>query len=424
MNAKIRVVATGLLWTLAGVAHAQSSKIALLIPTIYGPGGLTLDNPDHFAHFTSSVQSNFTPFNAAMARQLTALPIPSPASGFTYTFDRSLGVYTRSAQSLGPILAERAETIGKDKFLFGFSYQHFAFNSIDGVSLRDVPVVFQHAPSTNTEYMKDIITTDNFIDAQVGQFTGFLTYGLTDRVDVSVAVPVMSVSLGATSHAAIQRIGTGSAIDIHTFGTPNGGTEKTFSAAGTASGIGDTLGRVKATALKWTGGGLAGVFDVRLPTGDEYNFLGSGAFGARGFAVASGQVGALSPHASLGYEWNGRSVLAGNVTTGQKATLPASVAFQGGGDMRLSQKMTLAVDVFGDRVSADRVVSKPFIAANGQAFPAISFQRASYNVMSGSTGIKINPSNRFIVTVNALFRLNHSGLHSKVVPLIGLSYTL
>ena len=56
--------------------------------------------------------------------------------------------------------------------------------------------------------------------------------------------------------------------------------------------------------------------------------------------------------------------------------------------------------------------------------PAIAFQNSAYNVISGSTGFKINPSSRFIVTVNALFRLNHSGLHSKVAPLIGLSYTL
>ena len=108
-------LALGLLWTAGGIA--QTGKLALLIPDIYGPEGLTLQNPTHFAHFTSSVQSNFTPFNASMARQLASLPIPSPASGFTYTFDRSLGVYTRSAKSLGPILAERAETIGKDRFL-------------------------------------------------------------------------------------------------------------------------------------------------------------------------------------------------------------------------------------------------------------------------------------------------------------------
>ena len=155
---------------MSGTAQNGSGKIALLIPNIYGPDGLTLQNPDHFAHFTSSFQSSFTPFNAAMARQLTSLPIPSPASGFSYSFDPALGVYTRSAKSLGPILAERAETIGKDKFLFGLSYQHFAYNSMDGVSLQDVPAVFTHAPSTNIEYVKDIITTYEFY--RCARYTG------------------------------------------------------------------------------------------------------------------------------------------------------------------------------------------------------------------------------------------------------------
>src|SRR5262249_31727035 len=129
----------------AGCATAQPIKLAYLIPDLYGPQGLTLANPDHYAHFTSSVQANFTPFNSAMARQLTSLPLPSPASGFVYTFDRTLGVYTRSTKSLGPILAGRAETIGKDRFVAGLAYQHFSFNSIDGLDLHDVPVVFEHA---------------------------------------------------------------------------------------------------------------------------------------------------------------------------------------------------------------------------------------------------------------------------------------
>ena len=112
------------------------------------------------------------------------------------------------------------------------------------------------------------------------------------------------------------------------------------------------------------------------------------------------------------------------MAAGVKGKLPAAVFFGGGGDIGLTKKMTLAVDMFGERVRADRVTSNAFVAANGQSFPAIGFQRSTYNVMSGSTGFKINPSGRFIVTVNALFRLNHAGLHSKVVPLVGLSYTL
>ena len=111
-------LALGLLWTAGGIA--QTGKLALLIPDIYGPEGLALQNPTHCARFTSSVPVGFYPLECLHgAAAHIAAQSQSPASGFTYTFDRSLGVYTRSAKSLGPILAERAETIGKDRFLLG-----------------------------------------------------------------------------------------------------------------------------------------------------------------------------------------------------------------------------------------------------------------------------------------------------------------
>src|SRR5215471_18511645 len=119
---------------LAPVVSAQdaSGKLSLLIPTLFGPTGLKLqsqtllpDGSTHSAHFNNAFQSEFTQFNIALASQLAAIPLPSPASGFTYTFDSSLGVFQRSTQSFGPILTERAETIGKGKFSSGISYQHF-----------------------------------------------------------------------------------------------------------------------------------------------------------------------------------------------------------------------------------------------------------------------------------------------------------
>ena len=140
----------------AGAASAQSApKLALLIPHLFGPDGLSVDSqarlPDgstHSAHFNSAFQAEFNQFNIALASQLAAVPLPTPASGFTYTFDSSLGVFQRSTQSFGPILTERADTIGRRKFTFGFTYQHFGFDSIEGLGLQDVPAVFTHDEAT------------------------------------------------------------------------------------------------------------------------------------------------------------------------------------------------------------------------------------------------------------------------------------
>src|SRR5215468_7383910 len=128
-----RVILVVAFWAVAAsVAQAQSNKLAFIIPTLYGPTGLKVDsaapitNPDgsisdHSAHFNSAFQSEFTQFNISIASQLAAIPLPSPASGFTYSLDPTLGVMKRSTQSFGPIFAERAETIGKNKFSVGIN---------------------------------------------------------------------------------------------------------------------------------------------------------------------------------------------------------------------------------------------------------------------------------------------------------------
>src|SRR5579864_2596895 len=170
---------------MAQTPNGASPKLAFVIPQLFGPDGLTLPNPTHEAHFDNAFQNNFGPFNSAIGSQLTSLPLPSPAAGFTYSFDPALGIYTRSAQSYGPVLAERAGTIGKEKFYAGVSFQHFRFGTLDGVDLRNFASVFKHTQSTPDPLIKeDLITTSTFVNAQLDQSTAFFTYGLTDRIDV------------------------------------------------------------------------------------------------------------------------------------------------------------------------------------------------------------------------------------------------
>src|SRR5690348_3458121 len=63
--------------------------------------------------------SPFAPTFSAVASQLSLLPTASPASGITLRFDPAAGVPVRTTESLGPILSERAETIGKGKLFLG-----------------------------------------------------------------------------------------------------------------------------------------------------------------------------------------------------------------------------------------------------------------------------------------------------------------
>ena len=320
----------------SGVFAQDSGKLALLIPGLYGPGGLKVDSearlPDgstHSAHFNSAFQAEFTQFNIALASQLAAVPLPTPASGFTYTFDSSLGVFQRSTQSFGPILTERAETIGKGKLTFGVTYQHFGFDTLEGLSLGDVPAVFTHDDAQLGGGRTDLVTTSNAIDASVGQTVAFLSYGLGGRLDLSVAIPFVTVDLAAQSEAQVQRVGTATSPATHFYEDQAGGfgTLETYRSSGHASGIGDVIVRLKGTPVHNDSVAIALGIDGRIPTGDEEDLLGLGAFGVKPFAVVSFSQGRVAPHLNVAYLWNGESVLAGDVATGRKEDLPDQVQY-------------------------------------------------------------------------------------------------
>lgn len=416
-------------------------KLACLIPGLYGDKGLTLPNEFHRAHFLSDFQGNFRPLSGALAGELTRLPLASPASGFTYAFNSATGVFTRSAQSFGPVLTERAETIGRGMFFLGFTYQRFKFESIDGTDLDNVPVVFQHQRGTGPggsfpAYENDYLTTNNSIDLRVNQFTIFGTVGLTSRIDLAVAVPVLDVRLSVVSDVRIHRTaapdprGQAHFFDLN---DPNGSTRASYPGTQSASGFGDAILRVKGTLKRWEASSFAVAADIRAPTGDARNFLGAGAWGFRPFVAYSIGLGRIAPHFNAGYEINGNSVLAGNIATGRPGHLSNQFTYAAGADLGLARGVTLAFDVLGARVfKAPRVLHDTFTArapelsnpsAGLQSYSSIRFANDSFNMNNGSVGAKWNPFDRVLITGNLLFRLDDGGLKAKVVPLVGLSYT-
>jgi hypothetical protein len=413
--------------------NSSAPNLALLIPYLYGPNGLRVESqatlPDgstHSAHYNSAFQAEFTQFNIALASQIASIPLPTPASGYTYVLDSSLGVFQRSTQSFGPIMSERGETIGKGKFSFGFDYQHFSFDTLEGVNLDNVQATFTHDDYQLGGGRADVVTTVNTIDTRVGQFNSFFTYGLTKRFDVSLAIPLVAVDMNVSSDAVIHRIGTAGSPKTHYFTDSSGGfgTERIFKSSGAASGLGDVVMRFKGTAPKSGPTTLAMLLDVRFPTGDEKNLLGSGAWGLRPLMILSWGLGKVAPHVNLGYQWNGKSVLAGDVATGQKAELPDQFVYAGGVDIGVTKWATLALDVLGQRVvNSPRLVTQTFTAADGEKFPQIGFVNGSFNSDNASVGFKVNAGGSVLVDFNVLFKLDNGGLRDKVTPLLGFEYS-
>jgi hypothetical protein len=415
-----------------GVPGIANPKLGGLIPGLYGPGGLIVESTavlpsggTHAAHFNSAFQEEFTQFNVALATQLLTVPFPSPASGYTYSFDESLGVFTRSTQSFGPILSERAETIGKGKFTFGFAWQRFKFDDIEGVDLGSVPAVFTHDGFEQGGGRADVVNSVNDIRADFSRFIAFFTYGIGSHFDISAAIPIVDASLSATSTTQIIRVGTASNTAVHFFGDGQGGIGDTrqFRVSGSASGLGDVLLRLKGTAPRSGPTRLGFLADVRFPTGDEEDLLGSGAWGVKPLIVISWELGRFSPHVNVGYQWNGESLLAGDIASGHKEDMPDQFLYAGGADIGVHKNFTFVVDVIGQKVvDAPRLVTETFTAADGRTFDQVGFERGSYYINDLSLGFKVNAGGSLLLDFNLLIRLDSAGLRTDFAPLVGFEY--
>jgi hypothetical protein len=458
-----------------------SKDLICTVSQVYGAGGLVGTNAGgplhptnlpgspfgHEVHFQDSALASFAPLTAKIGTALSQLPLTSPASGFIFTFNPSLQVYARSAENFGPILTERADTIGRHKLYVGISYQFFDFDKVDGLGLRNFPAVFQHEPEKcpNTPatvtcingtgpptITKDHVITNNSINLKAHQVTAVATFGFTDRFDLSMAVPILSVRMDMSSTANIYNYEAFDATIlpqccVHQFDpastvpgeklgnifTPPSNPTKpyydtaSFFRANSASGIGDIVFRGKYRVFKGEKLGVAVGGDLRIPTGDEFNFLGSGTWGIRPFATFS-YLGRFSPHATLGYQINGNSILGGDVSTFTAGRLPDVFTYSAGADYGISTRLSVSADFLGQTLRNVQIFAKTasttLIADNSTIpEPGLKITNGTSNQASVAVGGKFNPFGKLLVTANILIRVNEAGLHSKPVPLGGLSYT-
>ena len=381
----------------SGCAIAQSTtcgstKLVCLLPTAFHT------NPPTF---------NF--FNEAFATQVGQLPLATPASSFILVLKN--GVPTPSQETFGPLAAERFETIGKHTIYVAFTFQRSVFKEIDGNSLKDIPILFsfptQNNPSVNTY-------TQNSISANVNQYVAYGTVGLTSHFDLSVAIPFIRVSMG-----------------VHSSGTEYSTTSPasasfTQNIPGTASGIGDVIFAGKGTVWRKHRYGIAVGGELRIPSGDEQNFLGSGAVGIKPYVVFA-RTGRVAPHLNLGYQWNGSSPLAVGAN-GKQANLPGYFGYIFGADVGVTRYLTVAADFVGQHYfDAPQVTTPEDTSAqvNNQpmSFSSIGPANGSYDFNYLALGFKANPWKYMIISGNIDVKVNNAGLRATVSPFVGVSYT-
>ena len=136
----------------------------------------------------------------------------------------------------------------------------------------------------------------------------------------------------------VQRIGTTDP-NVHFFTQADGsvGSSRQFLSQASASGVGDIHVLGKARVFQAESTAVAVGLDVRFPSGDEDDLLGTGAMGFRPFAAISTSGKKLSVHVNASYQWNGESVLGGDIETRTKDDLPDQFLYVGGVDFSCNE---------------------------------------------------------------------------------------
>lgn len=421
MTVCLRAITTILLilWIGTVASVAEASDLKNTIRNLYGPNGILLE-PSPLPFFTqeSRFQASSLQGLDQLNTQLTsAIGLPSFSSSVTgFTFDLERGVPIRTTESLGPLLTERATTLGAHKLDITLTYTRVNFTKLEGKGLHELELAFVRDDVNGNgirdtsgpfSFESDIIRARLKVDLHQDIIAFIATYGITSVWDAGIVVPITHVRLNAKASATIfdqfgnpggTRIGD---LAIHRFGpnsqcrSPVDPTSCKRRKGGDETGIGDIILRTKYNFLRNAGvitPDLAFLFEVKLPTGDEGRLLGTGSTNLAGLLIASKTFGRwFTPHVNVGYEIDTEEL--------ERNTIRYALGF----DARLLPRLSVDADVIG------RV--KPAVDKTGE------------HIHDLSLGVKWNPLNAWIVRANVQIPLDkNSGLRANIIPTIGVEY--
>ena len=276
---------------------------------------LTLSPGAHANHFIPAAENankNLTPaLNSLIASNVSSFPLSSTIAGIT--FDFSTGQPVSVTESLGPIFAETAETLGKGKVNVGFNFTYLDLAKFRGLATEEMKFTFTHqdvtSPFGNTlgdsPNESDLIELTLGMDVSASIFAMFATMGITNNFDIGVAIPFININLRGEATAEIishtftindtanHRFNTDGADPILIIGVPY--DEST-------TGLGDITIRMKYSFLRGTGVDMAALVDLRPIPGDEENFMSTGNPNLRFSWIMSKKIGSFTPHLNMGYD--------------------------------------------------------------------------------------------------------------------------
>ena len=157
--------------------------------------GTTEGHKGHFIPESQGAVQNLTnSLNKLIAGNVASFPLSSTSAGVTFDFSTGQPIGIR--ESLGPIFAETGKTLGKGKLNFGLNYTYLTMSRFRGVNTNDIRFTFLHADVNESGILGDLNAESDLLSVQLGLDVNasiaafFGTYGLTENLDLGVAIPL------------------------------------------------------------------------------------------------------------------------------------------------------------------------------------------------------------------------------------------
>ncbi len=384
---------------------------------------------NHFIEAAELANQTLTPsLNSLIAGNISSFPLSSTSLGVT--FDFSSGKPVAVKESLGPIFAETGTTLGKNKLNLGVNHTNLTLDRLRGLPTEQIRFTFTHVDVTDDNTLGESPNESDTIDVSLNMDVDadisvlYASWGVTNHFDLSLAVPYVDVQVRGDALAEINSFTFANLGEAnHNFGADPTlpVLVNTIPYGGSAAGIGDISFRMKYAFLRQSSVQLAFLLDVRFPTGDEADFLGSGDHSIRLAEILSKKIGSLTAHFNLAYEQRGAEL--------DSDELEISLGF----DQQLGNGLTWAADVLADFDINDKEAIELFPGGTtivdrvgeGRVTRLVDLsnipERSNDNTVNLSLGMRYAPLDHWSFLANVLVPLNDGGLRSEVVPTLGFS---
>lgn len=362
-----------------------------------------------------------------LAPSAADFPAVATVPGFTFRFDPQIQAFERSSTSLGSVFVERPQTVGRGKFDVGASFLYVDFDELDGKSLDGYALPPLHHDGFGPNLPPAQAFRKDFVSLSFPRFTlrsyvmSFsATYGITDRWDVNLLVPVVFTRFSLRAHAQIHNIGSaelGLGPDrsgVHFFDVPSRQLGRDYSVSDDKTGVGDVQLRTKYLLYsnEAENFSFAPGLTLRVPTGEEKDFQGIGDVTLTpNFSVAC-EYGRFDFHLHSGVEINADDLDR------------SRVRYAGGITFQLPDRLALLTDLIGSSSIATQKITAqaPQFGTGGEPTGKFVSRTAGLrtDIVDLAVGIKAAPSDSVVFFFTCLLPLNNDGLRADFIPAAGV----